>query len=133
MRCIMNLKTRCQPESYSLIVILGILWMLIDNTVFVTVAKPFHYAKITAATSVQCIYCKSEILVWNLMSLISQHSSCDFQLCPNALVCLQDYVQLVPGILLAKHSAIINRATDRRGVLLKARVYYLTVSVTDWG
>ena len=44
------------------------------------------------------------------MPLISQHSLCDYQLCPCALVCLLDYVQLAPGIQPAKHSAIINRA-----------------------
>ena len=51
--------------------------MLIDNAIFVTIAKPFHCTKITAAAaSVQYIYCKLDILSMNLMSLILQHSSC---------------------------------------------------------
>ena len=67
--------------------------MLTDNAIFVTITKPFHCTKITvAATSFQYIYCKLEILSMNLMPLISQHSLCDYQLCPCALVCLLDYV-----------------------------------------
>ena len=73
------------------LIVLGILCTLIDNAVFVTIAKPFHCTKITAA-SVQYIYCKLEILSMNLMSLISRHSSCSYQLCPYALMCLLDYV-----------------------------------------
>ena len=75
------------------LIILGILCMLMDNAIFVTIAKPFHCTKITAAAaSVQYIYCKLEILSMNLMSLISRHSSCSYQLCPYALMCLLDYV-----------------------------------------
>ena len=75
------------------LIVLGILCMLIDNAVFVTIAKLFHCTKITAAAaSVQYIYCKLEILSTNLMSLISRHSSCSYQLCPYALMCLLDYV-----------------------------------------
>ena len=58
------------------LIVLRILCRLIDNAVFVTIAKHFHYTKITAAAaSVQYIYCKLEILSMNLMSLISRHSS----------------------------------------------------------
>ena len=75
------------------LIILGILCMLMDNAIFVTIAKPFHCTKITAAAaSVQYIYCKLEILSMNLMSLISRHSSYSYQLCPYALMCLLDYV-----------------------------------------
>ena len=75
------------------LIVLGILCTLIDNAIFVTIAKPFHCTKITAAAaSVQYIYCKLEILSMNLMSLISRHSSCSYQLCPYALMCLLDYV-----------------------------------------
>ena len=44
------------------LIVLGILCTLIDNAVFVTIAKPFHCTKITAAASVQYLYCKLEIL-----------------------------------------------------------------------
>ena len=74
------------------LIVLGILCTLIDNAVFVTIAKPFHCTKITAAASVQYLYCKLEILSMNLMSLISRHSSRSYQLCPYALMCLLDYV-----------------------------------------
>ena len=89
LRCIVNLKTQSLPESCSLL-----FWgFLIENAVFVTIAKLFHYTKITAAAaSVQYIYCKLEILSMNLMLLISRHSSCSYQLCPYALMCLLDYV-----------------------------------------
>ena len=75
------------------LIILGILCMLKDNPIFVTIAKPFHCTKITVAVaSVQYIYCKLDILSMNLMPLIAQHSSCSYQLCPYALMCLLDYV-----------------------------------------
>ena len=91
------IEMHCEPQDtmsarVPFLIILGILCTLIDNAVFVTIAKPFHCTKITAAASVQYLYCKLEILSMNLMSLISQHSSCSYQLCPYALMCLLDYV-----------------------------------------
>ena len=73
------------------LIILGILCMLMDNAIFVTIAKPFHCTKITAAAAASVQY-KLDILTMNLKSLISQHSPCCYQLCPYALMCLLDYV-----------------------------------------
>ena len=92
------IEMHCEPQDTKsarvlFLIVLGILCTLIDNAVFVTIAKPFHCTKITAAAaSVQYIYCKLDILSMNLMLLISQHSSCSYQLCPYALMCLLDYV-----------------------------------------
>ena len=108
------------------LIILGILCTLIDNAIFVTIAKPFHYTKTTAAASVQYLYCKLEILSMNLMSLISRHSSCSYQLCPCALMCLLDYVQLVQAFS-CKTQFNYKQSNNSRGVLFKTMAYYFTL------
>ena len=108
------------------LIVLGILCTLIDNAIFVTIAKPFHCTKITAAASVQYLYCKLEILSMNLMSLISQHSSCSYQLCPYALMCLLDYVQLVQAFS-CKTQFNYKQSNNSRRVLFKTMVYHFTL------
>ena len=134
------IEMHCEPQNTKsarvlFLIVLGILCTLIDNAIFVTIAKPFHCTKITAAVaSVQYIYCKLDILSRNLMPLISQHSSCSYQLCPYALMCLLDYVQLVQAFS-CKTQFNYKQSNNSRRVLFKTMVYHFTLfhAVTDWG